>query len=596
MATASALVTGSLAGCFGSDGDGDGGGNGGGANSIRTFMESIPNEMNWNTWAPSYPWTPSWLLLEPVQRFYADGSMSLELIDDWEYDTETQELTVHHNEEFYWWNGDVANAADKYWYGQVARRLNPDSSNYEALHLENNGSTIIREYKEPQNPELVQYQLGGYLGEMHRGHRDKFRPWAEELEDATTEDERIEIEERMAEEMPISMDTFVDEGLGLGAFRAVDYDEQGVYCERFDQHPYADQIEIDELEYVLASGDAIAQQMMGGDLDFGFGQLSNWLGDQNPNHLQTIAEYESTFMRKLEFMMDGSGSKHTRQLEFRRAISHLINLEFVSENYAPPSTVRTLQVGMPEAVTEEWLGDYVDDFIQYPVEGDPEGAAELLGSIGYEEDGGEWVDDEGERVSLEIVVPGWANNIARTVSDQLSNFGFEIDLSVLEGAAYNDRTSDSVDFDITMGSHGSLVAHPNAYFRPTHSHGNDLGEQDVIESALADGAERSPYNGKELIVEIPEEVGQQDLSGATQEVNLYELYQEWMSVEDEERSREIARTFTWFWNFYVPGIDQFEQMDGSWGNSENWEYEIDQNWESYRGAFHAAMRGQISPR
>lgn len=594
MATTSALVTGGIAGCLGGSGDDDNGS--GDEHTITTFMSSIPTEMNWNTWAPSYPWTPTWLLLEPVQRFYADGSMSLELIDDWEYDPDTQELTVHHNEDFYWWNGDACTAEDKYWYGEVGRLLNPDSSDYEQLVLENNGQTIVREYKEPQNPELVQYALGGYLGEMMRGHRDKFRPWAEELQDATTEDERLEIEERMAEEMPIDMDTFIDEGLGMGPFQAVEYDEQGIYCELFDQHPYADQIEIDRLDYVLAADEAVAQQIMGGDLDFGFSQLSNWIGEQEPDHAETIAPYEDTFMRKLEFMMDGPAAEHMRRLEFRRALAHAINLEFVSQNFSPPSTPRTLQSGLSEAVTEEWLGDYADDFIEYPVETDEEGAIDLLESAGYEQDGDEWVGPDGESIAMEMVVPSWADNPARTVTDQLQEFGFEVDLTVLEGAAYNDRTEDHVDFDLTMGSHGSLVAHPYAYFRPTHSHGNDLGTAEVIEDALADGQERSPYNGKELIVEIPEEVGQEDLSGSTREVNLYDLFQEWLTVSTEEESREIAETFTWFWNFYLPGVDQFEMMSGSWGNVEKWEFNVNKDWEAYRGAFRAAKRGHISPK
>ncbi|WP_238709560.1 ABC transporter substrate-binding protein [Natronorubrum halophilum] len=552
--------------------------------------------MNWNTWAPSYPWTPTWLLLEPVQRFYADGTMSLELVEDWEYDPDSQELTVHHNEDFYWWNGDVANAADKYWYGEVARLLSPDSSRFEALHLENNGKTIVREFKDPQNPEMVQYDLGGYLGEMMRSHRDKFRPWAEELEDATTDEERLEIEERMADEMPIDMDTFIEEGLGLGPFQAVEYDDQGIYCELFDQHPYADQIEIDNLDYMLASGDAIAQQMIGGDLDFGFAPLANWIGEQEPNHLETVAPYEDTFMRKLEFMMDGPGSDHTRRLEFRRAVAHLINLQHVSDNFAPPSTPRTRQTGLPEAVTQEWLGDYTDDFLEYPTESDEEGAADLLRSAGYEQDGDAWVDGNGNAVSLELVTANWADNPARTVTDQLSNFGFEVDLTVLEGAAYNDRTEDHVGFDMTMGNHGALVAHPLYYFRPTHKHGNDLGTEDVIEDSLANGDARSPYNGKELIVEIPEEVGQEDLSGSTQEINLYELFQEWMTAQSEERSQEIARTFTWFWNFYMPGIDQFGMMSGSWGNVQNWEFNANKDWEAYRGAFRGVKRGHISPK
>ncbi|UHQ98541.1 ABC transporter substrate-binding protein (plasmid) [Natrinema zhouii] len=588
MAAGAAMVTGGVAGCLGGSSGDDG--------TITTFHSSIPTEMNFNTWAPSYPWNPTWLLLEPVLRYYSDGSISHEMIEDWEYDENSQELTVHHNDEFYWWNGDVVNAADKYWYGEVARLLNPDSSDYEQLSLENNGQTIIREYKEPQNPQLVEYNLGGYLGAMMRGHRDKFRPWAEELQDASTEEERVDIEKRMVEEMPLHISTVADEGLGMGPFEIVDFDEQGIHCELYDEHPYADQINIDKLEYVLAADEAVAQQIMGGDLDFGFGRLSNWIGDQNPDNVEMLAPYQDTFMRKLEFMMQGPAAEHMRTLEVRRAIAHVINFEHVSTNFTPESTVRSRQTGLPELVTEDKLGDSVDDFIDYPTETDEDGAAELMESAGYERDGGSWLDDGGDTVALEIAVPQWADNPARTVTDQLTQFGFEVDLSVLEGATYNDRTENSVDFDMTMGNHGALIAHPSYYFRPTHKHGNDLGDANVIEGALEDGRDRSPYNGKELIVEIPTEIGREDLSGSTEEVNPYELYQEWMTTQSEERNQELVETFARYWNFHLPGIDLFEMMGGSWGNTNNWEFDVNDEWKAYRGAFRAAKRGYISPK
>lgn len=128
-----------------------------------------------------------------------------------------------------------------------------------------------------------------------------------------------------------------------------------------------------------------------------------------------------------------------------------------------------------------------------------------------------------------------------------------------------------------MGSHGSLVAHPSYYFCPTHKGGNDPGDGEVIVDVLADGKDRSPYNGKKLTVKIPEEVGQEDLSRSTREVNLYELFKEWQTAPIEERSQEIARTFTWFGNSYLPGIDQFEMTIGSWGNVENWNYDVNQD-------------------
>lgn len=591
LAASSAMVAAGVAGCIGGEKEGRGEG------GISSWQPTIPDEINFNSWATGYPWSQSWMLLEPVQRFYADGSMTLEQISDWEYDPDEQAVTVEFEEGWYWWNGDQVTAEDKYWYEECARLFQGDGSDIEELILEDE-MTLTRVYKEPQNPELVQYQLGGYLGEMQRVHRDKFKPWAEELQDAADHDERLEIQEEMAEEMPLHISTVMDEGLGNGPFEIVDYDTEGIYCELFEDHPYADEIEIDEFEFVLAQDDALAQRIQGGVVDFGFGLLQQWVGEGTaPNSMDNITVYNDTFMRKLEFFGQGPGAEHLRRREVRRAIAHVLNLEHISTNYNTESVPREAQTGLPSAVTENWLDDsYVESYIDYPVQDDEERAAALMEQAGYELRGDEWVDEDGDLVSLQLVLPDFRTNLARTISDQLINFGFEIDLNVLESATYNDRKSNNVDFDLTIENHGGQIAHPFYYFRHNHTAGNELGETVDIEQALDAGETRSPYNGREIVVEVPTEVGQEDLSGSTEEVNLFELDQEWRSVNDEQRNQEIAETFSWYWNFHLPGVNLVEVQTGTFGNTQDYDFNAETNdWEAYRGAYRGLKRGHISP-
>ncbi|MGQ3722439.1 ABC transporter substrate-binding protein [Natrialba aegyptia] len=591
LAASSAMVAAGVAGCMGGEKEGRGEG------GISSWQPTIPDEINFNSWATGYPWSQSWMLLEPVQRFYADGSMTLEQISDWEYDPDEQAVTVEFEEGWYWWNGDQVTAEDKYWYEECARLFQGDGSDIEELILEDE-MTLTRVYKEPQNPELVQYQLGGYLGEMQRVHRDKFKPWAEELQDAADHDERLEIQEEMAEEMPLHISTVMDEGLGNGPFEIVDYDTEGIYCELFEDHPYADEIEIDEFEFVLAQDDALAQRIQGGVVDFGFGLLQQWVGEGTaPNSMDNITVYNDTFMRKLEFFGQGPGAEHLRRREVRRAIAHVLNLEHISTNYNTESVPREAQTGLPSAVTENWLDDsYVESYIDYPVQDDEERATELMEQAGYELRGDEWVDEDGDLVSLQLVLPDFRTNLARTISDQLINFGFEIDFNVLESATYNDRKSNNVDFDLTIENHGGQIAHPFYYFRHNHTAGNELGETVDIEQALDAGETRSPYNGREIVVEVPTEVGQEDLSGSTEEVNLFELDQEWRSVNDEQRNQEIAETFSWYWNFHLPGVNLVEVQTGTFGNTQDYDFNTETNdWEAYRGAYRGLKRGHISP-
>lgn len=594
LAASSAMVAGGLAGCMGGETDDDDDE----TSRISSWQPTIPDEMNFNHWAGGYPWSQSWMILEPVQRFFVDGSIALEQIEDWEYDPDEQALTLEFADGWYWWNGDQITAEDKYWFEECARLFQGDGSELEELVLEDE-MTLTRVYEEPQNPELLQYNLGGYLGAMQRMHRDKCKPWAEELQDASDQDERLQIQEEMADEMPLHISTVVDEGLGNGPFQIVDYDTEGIYFELFEDHPYADQIEIDEFEFILAQDDALAQRIQGGDVDFGFGLLQQWVGEgAAPDHLEDVSVYEDTFMRKLEFYEQGPGAEHVRQYEVRRAIAHVLNLEHISTNYNNESTPREAQTGLPADVTSNWLDDdYVADYIDYSVEDDEDAATELMEQAGYELDGDEWVDEDGDVVSLEIVIPEYQTNLARSISDQLANFGLEIDLNALESATFNDRTSDNIDFDLTIGSHGAQTAHPFYYFRHNHTHSNELGDAIDIEQALDEGETRSPYNGREIVLELPTEIGQEDLSGSTEEINIFDLDQEWRTVQDEERNKEIAETFSWYWNFHLPGIDLVEVQSGTFGNTQDFEFDTDTpDWNAYRGAFRGLKRGHVSPR
>jgi hypothetical protein len=97
-------------------------------------------------------------------KIHTDGTITLDMIEDWDYDSDTNTETINFNQDWYWWNGDQITAEDKYYFEQVQRRLNPDASGYEQLSVENNGQTIVRQHKEPQNPQLTKYGIGGYLG------------------------------------------------------------------------------------------------------------------------------------------------------------------------------------------------------------------------------------------------------------------------------------------------------------------------------------------------------------------------------------------------------------------------------------------------
>ncbi|WP_255171449.1 ABC transporter substrate-binding protein [Natrononativus amylolyticus] len=602
LGAGSAAVGASLAGCLsgGEEDDSDDSGNGGngddGPVTITMAMPTIPDEMNFNTWASGYPWDNAKMFMEFHTRYFRDGTVQHDLVDDWSYDEGDQALTVTYSEDFYWWNGDQVTAEDAYWYNECARLFDPEGSDWEDVELADD-QTLVYHFKEPQSPQLIEYAVGGHLGPMLRSYGPKYQPWAEELEDLDNQDERLEVQERMGDEMPLHISTVMEEGLGAGPFELVDYDTEGMRFEKFDQHPYADQIEIDEFEWILAADEALAQRIMAGDVDAGFSTVENWVGEGNaPDHAENVGVHTDTFMRKIEFFHNGPGAEHLDRIEVRRAIAHVLDNEHIASNYPSEAAAREQQTGITSSMTENLLGDYVDDFIDYPHQGDEDGAIELMESAGYELDGDQWVDEDGDSVTLELVIREEHTNIGRTVSDQLSSFGFEIDFTALEGATYNANTEDRIDFDMTVGTHGGQNPHPFWYFRINHTHSNDLGDYGVVERNVAEGATRAEYNGREMVLEIPEEVGAEDLSGGTQEINLFELHNALESAQSEEETLELTETLTWYWNYQLPQIDLIETQTGSWGNTQEFEFNSDDvGWQVYRAVYHQLKRGKINP-
>lgn len=591
LGASSAMVGASLAGCLSGDGEEDSG-------VFTMAMPIIPDEMNFNTWASGYPWNVAKMFMEFHSRYRTDGTTVHDLVDEWSYDEDEQALRVVYGEDYYWWNGDQVTAEDAYWYNECARLFDPESSEVDTHELEDD-QTLVYYFKEPQNPQIVEYRVGGHLGPMLRAHRDKFKPWAETLEDVSDQDERLEIQEDMSEEMPLHISTVMEEGLGAGPFELVDYDTEGMYFETFEDHPYTDEINIDSFDWILAEDEALAQRIMAGDVDGGHGLVESWIGDGNkPDHVENIGVHTDTYMRKLEFFHNGSGAEHLDHVEVRRAIAHVINNDHVATNYPSEANPRERQTGITSSMTETWLdGDYVADFIEYPYESDEAGATELMEEAGYELDGDEWVDEDGDTVAFELVISEEHTNIARTISDQLATFGFEIDFTALAGATYNDQTEDRIDFDMTIGSHGGQNPHPWWYFRINHAHSNDLGELGVVEDNVEAGETRAEYNGREMVLEIPEAVGQEDLAGDTREINLYDLHREMETAQTDEENKELTETLTWYWNFHLPQIDLIEVQAGSWGNTADFEFDEDtDDWKVYRAAFHALKRGLVSAR
>lgn len=159
--------------------------------------------------------------------------------------------------------------------------------------------------------------------------------------------------------------------------------------------------------------------------------------------------------------------------------------------------------------------------------------------------------------------------------------------------------------EITMQRHyAGGTQHPISYFDYSTTFGNRLGPAGTapeagldatIERWLDEGEERSPYNGKELTPEIPTEVGAEDLSGETEELNLYEIVNQVYQSADPERDREQIKKLSWMWNFHMPNIDVLQRVSGAWANTQDYDWPADDpRLETNNGVYPLIKKGEVS--
>ena len=564
--------------------------------TINTWIERLPTRMTWNPWATNYPWTTSWLVCARVVRFFADGSVKTTMLDDWSYDADKQVTTIKFQKDWYWWNGNKVKAADKYYFEELARLMDPEGSDLKKLEMPDD-YTLKRYHKEPQNPQLLKYNLGGYLGANVRGYRETYKPWVEKFQDVSKQSERESLKEKLGKEVKIPTKDLIDKGLGTGAFKLTKADNQKMVFEKFDKHPFADEIDIPKLQLNVAKEETLANQIKNDKLDLGFGLRSEWIDEGvGPEYIKNVNTYRDTYMTKINFGLIGKAAKHLRKRQVRQAVACAIDTNKLMSNIGGKNYTLSTQSGLPPAVGKKWVGeDQLNEYIDYPTKSDNDRVAKLMRDAGYKKKGGTWTDSSGKKVTFELAVETRFAPHGKTLKDQLKQAGFNVNFMTLSANNFSSKYSDTPTFDMTIDEHGALTAHPYYYFRSDHQFGNELGEPGAVKRWLQQGKSRSQFDGRELKPEIPKKVGAEDLSGATERVNLFELTQKWKSAQTKQENRRLARKYSWYWNFHLPQIDLYQSASGSWGDTENFTFQnTDSNdWKSYRACYTNLKRGNI---
>lgn len=550
-ATAGAAL---LAGCSG-DGDGSGGSGGGEATDASTDSSGRidralrltdiynPPDLQWNWLNPAQLGARSWICGEILyDRFLHYTPVTDEyhtepfIINDWTFDGTS--LTIDISEDHTWHDGDPVTADDveAHWTLEVSRyRASGDEHSYidqvEAVDDSTVEFTLHEEYAE----SIVLNTL--FTGEDARLYtkRSLYEEWLPQLEDAESADEVQSVFTEI-------QNARFEEPVGNGPFAYQDASVQRTLFEVWEDYPTADQINFPRIEWkAFSDGQAELQAIRSGDIDatLAISPQEESVMQQWPAGLDTPRiDMPSYGGRAVAFQLDHEFLGDTA---VRQAFAHVINRENIATN-TPVNHEPVGQIsGVPDETAETWLGEFQSDLTAY--EPDEARAAELMESAGYERNDGQWVDGDGNTLSLTITTPPYADTfvpVAQTAADNLSSFGIDAQMRSVEPANHENKLNTG-DYDMAIGGWGGSP-HPNFtlndIFAGTNAQSTNLPNE----------------------IEVPP-VGEPD--GDLETVNVVERVNS-IPTLDRDGMEQTVRQLAWVQNQYLPLLPVTSAFNTGW--------------------------------
>jgi peptide/nickel transport system substrate-binding protein len=579
-----------LAGCAGDSGNGDGRNDSVKQGVVDPILDEAqdvslpPKEYVWNPFAAEgfNGNLASYLFELGAILFIGDGKLRPVGYSSWSYDKKRNIFTTKLRDDLKQWNGDPYTAEDVYVYDEMERLQAPDSSSYEKIELAGDNA-IDYHLKKPTNPTI---HANIELFRTFSHGKKIWQPWLEKYQDATTQAERDKIYDELTA-FEISHEELRQKGLGTGAYKLTEVSDQRAILKRWDGHRNADDITVETLRINFAASQSRYGQLLTKDkTDFGRAPFPAQYKGAAPDYLKNLATWPTK--NNIKMLINWRNRKELQDLNVRRAMAAVINTKPIATSAGNGKPI-PVHSGMDAAFNKQYVGNPIESFINYsPSSSNYELADTFLERSGYSRQNGTVVGPNGAELDplrFTIGTDGQWNIGGKWASEQLMKYGFPIESKTISRSAKLDLITEPEEmdnWDLSTESHyAGTTLHPLSYFDYGTFWGWRLGPGDFsaepttnakIEQWLEQGKEFSPYNGKPLTPEIPTQIGQQDLSGKTKTLNLYELIREMKGPVSEERTKEIIRDLSWAWNFHLPDIDLYVLIGGMWADTKNFKW------------------------
>jgi len=552
-----------------------------------------PTKVNVNPWDTSRntPWWADYVWGALVMHTnLADEQMGW-LASSFEMGADNRSYIITYDDDWTYWNGDPLTVDDVL----LETRIGNFRDHQQETHPEtpvgilSESDPIRIEYPLscPTNPARVRQDLR--FENVFLPH-DAGREFVERFQDATTDDAYEEITNDLLEHQ-VSLETFVEEGWGLGLWKPDEWGQDYVIHRRVEDHPWADRTNLSQWTWLVEGDDLnVDRYIQNGQADFI--RASNVRNLQNPD-FEKVHEIGTGAQVGLRF---NRRNDHLDKLAVRRAFAYAIDYQALSADLRAGIDSQTVPIrsqnGTSRHVQQNFMDEAVpEEFIDYGKRARLESASTALEDAGYSRtDDGIWEHPDDGILVFDHLTPQWEPYEFATnwLADRLDDFGIRLNVTAEPTGKFRERWYETYEFDVATWFQHKL--HPSAYY-DLGSQGSGLGYyRELVDQAASDSgdetnddsastceprtppltAERTKRLHQPVHPEYPAEIGARDSSKT--ELRPFQLVQQMERAQDAGRLQELVHEVAWYCNYRMPHVGLYNEAFTHYGNTTEYSF------------------------
>jgi len=491
---------------------------------FTTFSNASPDTSHYNPYNPSqYAGSVEALLYENLWEYNArTGEFRSRLAEELSIDGQTAEVSLNTN---FKWASDGSQVTAT----EVAKQIRleqyvdyPVWSFISGVEAVDDG-TLQLELEESYNPNIFRQTLNRRIF-FKEG--SEYASWLEDFNNASTDEQ----ESLASEFQKWTYASDSDDPVANGPYTLADTSSSKFILEWNENFPYKSNISEYELNNV-ESDQQTWQMVISGELD-GSGNLAvpSNISEQFPDQFHQL-QIPANGLYSPMFQFDNPvwGKRAARQ-----GYAYLLDRELVDRNINPRHATLPYVSGLDPGVTQQILGeDWVSSTLtDYGTGSQPEKAAEKFREAGFSKQNGEWVDENGETITLHWLGPQFPGSVGfdETLSQLLPEFGINYESTLVAAPEWISQRQNE-EFDLTFNYIGGG---PHPYY--------------FLQAAIQ--TTRSQFgNWPRETVQLPP-IGEPD--GSQSEVNLQETLQQMLSTSDDSQLTDLTKQYSWYLNQELP--------------------------------------------